>query len=540
MWTRADIRLPALLLSALLLCVPVTTQGQEGTSFERALGSFEPSEASAHVRYLADDRMMGRNTPSPELDSAAEYIAGQLRSFGVEPVEGSYFHSYRVRREDLGRPTFLSVDGEPVALREEFVPFEFTSSESVEGEACFVGFGLSRPDLGYDDYEGVDVRGKVVLAVAGGPSGFLVDGITGAELDPGPREKMRWAEEHGAIGFLLVPSPLRSRLLRPSGYPWPSLFGTMGRDALPLQLDVPWPFRRLPSASISGPLAGRLLSMNSQDLTALVRRIDMTGMPESRSLRHVVSLGITLDVMIDSVRNVVGIIPGREQSEQAVIIGAHYDHVGHFQSIRQRGMVDADTIYNGADDNASGCAALLMNARAFASLPIEERPRRSIVLLFFCGEEKGLFGSRSWVSDPRLALSRTVAMLNMDMVGRNGRDSIRVGGRSRSADLSMIVERANRAEGMVMTSEPEEMFYRSDHASFASRGIPVLSFSSGPHSDYHKVGDEADKVDTLKVARVARLCFRAAWMIAESEEVPEYDGPRAPEPVLLSADDHDH
>ncbi len=165
-----------------------------------------------------------------------------------------------------------------------------------------------------------------------------------------------------------------------------------------------------------------------------------------------------------------------------------------------------------------------MWAEAFASVPPAERPARSILVIFFSGEEKGLYGSRAWTAEPSVPLEKTVAMLNMDMIGRNFRDSVSVAGQLRSPDMGRIAIEANRAEPMILADDLEEMFFRSDQASFAARRIPVLYFSSGTHVDYHQVSDSPDKVDNIKLSRIARLCFRAAWLAADTEHPPVYEG----------------
>jgi Zn-dependent M28 family amino/carboxypeptidase len=184
---------------------------------------------------------------------------------------------------------------------------------------------------------------------------------------------------------------------------------------------------------------------------------------------------------------------------------------------------ETDTIYNGADDNASGTTGLLLAAEAFASLPPEARPERSMLFISFSGEEKGLYGSRAYVASPMVPIDSTVAMLNMDMIGRNGRDSISVAGRTRSKDLAALVEKANAAEPFTLAYNLEDMFFRSDQASFASKRIPVVFFSSGLHADYHHVSDSPEKIDNAKLAHVARLCFRTAWLVGESPARPAYD-----------------
>ena len=261
-------------------------------------------------------------------------------------------------------------------------------------------------------------------------------------------------------------------------------------------------------------------------IAALVKTIDSTGRPASKALKAHVELEVTIDKTIIPARNVVGVVRGTLYPDEYVVIGAHYDHVGYFDApadAMDTARGEIDTIYNGADDNASGTTALLLNAEAFGSLPQERRPARSILFIAFSGEEKGLFGSRAYVAEPLVPIEKTVAMLNMDMVGRNHPDSVSIAGRSRSPELSAMAEEANRSEPMTIAYDLEGMFFRSDQASFAQKQIPVLFFSSGQHPDYHMVSDSPDKIDNQKLAHIARLCFRTAWLVAESPDRPKYD-----------------
>jgi len=493
---------------------------------DRAIERMTPSRAQGHVEALASDAMMGRNTPSRELDSAADYIAANFRAYGMLPVGEGYFHRYYLKRTELGSPNSLTVNGRQFPLKSGMIPHEESGSGKAEGGLAFVGYGISRADGSYDDYAGVDVRGRIVVAIAGAPSGAGGDWRR-AEREGSSREKMLQASRHGAVALLTIPNPGQTRILIPQGYPWGALFPKSLRSAAPLQLELPLAAPAIPSAGISGDAARAIFGGTWESIAGLVAAIDSSGRPGSRLLKGHAELQVALDIERTPVRNVVGMIPGRLHPEEFVVIGAHYDHVGHGVTFGADGKPVADTIFNGADDNASGTAALLLIAEALGAVRAAERPERSIMLIAFSGEEKGLYGSRAYAAAPLVPNENVVAMLNMDMIGRNAGDSISVGGGSRSGDLAALAERANDPEPMGLAYDLEDFFERSDQASFAAKGIASLFFSSGLHADYHMVSDAPEKIDSRKLAHVARLCLRTAWLVAESPGRPRS---RAPEP----------
>lgn len=514
---------------AFLLAAPRYAAAQTAIaipSVEQAVASITPELAQSCVEALASDAMLGRNTPSPELDSAARYIIGRFKAAGVEGVSGSYLHEYYLKQQDLGEKNSLVINNNSFDLRSGFLPFEFSGSGSIVGDLVFVGFGIARDDSSYDDYAGIDVRGKIVVAIAGEPRMGADSFAMTSGIEVNAREKMRIAAQRGAIGFMLLANPLQSKFLRPAGYPWRALFrksGSKTQTSLNYQLDIDSPVAPILAIGISGDAAKEIFGRSIEEISALVRRIDSTGRPASMPLASKAKMEVEIAKTRTPVHNVIGVVRGRLLPDEYIVIGAHYDHVGHYRSNTPGDENRNDTIYNGADDNASGTTALILAAEAFASLPVEERPARSILFIAFSGEEKGLYGSRAFVANPSVPLGSIVAMLNMDMVGRNHRDSISVGGFTRSKDLAALAEVANQAEPMILAYDLEHMFSRSDHASFAAKRIPSLFFSSGLHPDYHQVTDSPEKVDNVKVARVARLCFRTAFEAANVETRPRYE-----------------
>jgi Zn-dependent M28 family amino/carboxypeptidase len=246
-------------------------------------------------------------------------------------------------------------------------------------------------------------------------------------------------------------------------------------------------------------------------LIAIQKRIDSTRAPQSFEIDHaVMNLKVTLERTRVMVPNVAGWLPGTTADSEHVAIGAHFDHVG----TKHATEAGQDTIYNGADDNASGTTGLLEVARAFTATNV--RPRRGVLFLAFSGEEKGLFGSRAYVDHPLIGLEKCVAMVNMDMIGRNDPDSLELGGAGHSPELTALAVEMNKEAGFKI-KETDEHTGRSDQASFSAKKIPVLFFFTGEHRDYHQVGDSADKINFDKLTRVATLCLRTAWEIAGSE-----------------------
>jgi hypothetical protein len=476
-----------------------------------------PAKAREHMEYLASDSMKGRNTPSPELDRAADYIAAQFQSFGLQPVAGSYFHVYSLERKFLDKPTeWILTTSDSVMnmeLKEDFIPFEQSGIQPVQNAPLiFAGYGISAPEYGYDDYAGMDIRGKVVVIIRGEPQANNENSIfEGKKTTRYARlqTKIRTAVSLGAVGIIVLSDALTSMRMKPVGFPWPSLYPNLPADAVPLGL------RRANTPNIPVIHAGtrfvQAMFGSIDSLKKIQLRIDSLLQPASAAIKgmQVQRLITSIQYQPVQVKNVMGWLQG--ESNEFAVIGAHYDHVGHAKSDKP----GEDTIYNGADDNASGTTGMLMAAEAFAKMG--KKPRRSMLFLAFSGEEKGLLGSKAFVDNPPLSLSGCVAMLNMDMIGRNAPDTLFVGGNTRCKELTEINEQENKQafgdKAFTLQYTIENFFFRSDQASFALRKIPVIFYFTGEHSDYHKPGDEIAKINMEKLARIASLCTRTAWVV---------------------------
>ncbi len=485
-----------------------------------ALEAIRAGDIRQHINFLASDSLKGRNTPSPELDRAAEYIAGEFKRYGLKPVNGSYFNPFNVSQVKLGKENALVVTtaGREVAysIKSDFMPFDMTASKDVTASLVFAGYGITAPEYGYDDYAGLEVTGKIVLVMRHEPG----------ERDPaspfnGDREtdhsqvstKVQNAIDRGAAGLLVITDPANHRSLAPRGFPWPSLYEGIPDEALPLTLSLTEK-EKIPVAQVGETVIQQIFG-SVDTLRQWQQQLDRTHKPRSMALAQVqIRLQTTTNPILQPTRNVVGLIEGADPKlkNEIVVVGAHYDHVGYIKQ-HQEGE---DYIYNGADDNASGTSAVLAIAKAFGAA--KQKPKRSVLLMAFAGEEKGLFGSRAYVEQPLFPLENTVAMLNLDMVGRNAPDSVSVGGNTRSPDLAKINEEENRAVGLQLDYSIEEFHNRSDQYNFARKQIPFLFYFTGLHADYHRLGDHADKINENKIAKIATLAFRVAWRAANTDQ----------------------
>jgi hypothetical protein len=496
-----------------LLCGCSHTGGQWPA---RALGRITPEDVHRNIFYLASDTMKGRNTPSPELDTAAAYIAREFALDGLRPVNGSYFQRVLLNIVGLGEPNALRVRSgsaeKSYEIKTDFSPFEMTSNGSVRGPVVFAGYGITAPQYHYDDYAGIDVKGKIVFLLRHEPG---EEDSTSVFLGTAPTEyssvetKVRIAMEHGAVGVMVATDPLNHSSLAPRGFPWPSLSHFIPKDALPLALGQE-ESGKVPVMHVGEGVIAQLFG-SVDSLRALQRKIDERLVPHSYSIAGAEAfLQTSTEIREMSASNVVGMLPGNDPAlkSETVIVGAHYDHVGYMK----QHAPGARYIFNGADDNASGTCALLEIAAALGGLP--SSPRRTILCIAFAGEEKGLFGSEYYARHPLFPLKSTVAMLNMDMVGMNGVDTLFLIGSEGSPDIARIAREEDARVGFVLLDQKEPMGTGSDHMTFMKRNIPDLFFHSGLESVYHTVNDRPELIDTRKVARAASLVFLTAYHIA--------------------------
>jgi hypothetical protein len=505
-----------LILPVLFLSCAVTKDGVKS-----GLELITAENIAQNISFLASDSLKGRNTPSPELDIAGNFIAERFMQYGLKPVNGSYFQRVEFVRIDLAEDNalILSKNGEQIVFKlgEDFIPFNFADGE-IEAKVIFAGYGITAKEYGYDDYEGIDAKGKIVVVLRDEPQENDTTSVFNGKNPTRysfPRYKAQNAFEHGAVGVIILPDPLNHSILKPRGYVWPKLYKNLPRASLPIQLS--YQLSKMPPSIEAGENFIKSLFGDPQVLKDIQRSIDETLKPKSFKFENVkIKMKISFAKERVYANNVVGLIEGEDEKlkDEVIIVGAHYDHVGYIT-----GTMGKDSIYNGADDNASGTVGMIEVAKAFALN--KKKPKRSLLFIAFCGEEKGLLGSRYYVDNPLFPIEKTVAMINLDMIGRNAIDSLILIGWSYSEDMKRIAEEENQKIGFKFSYDGEKDFSRSDQANFAWKGIPVIFFHSGEHEDYHKVSDEVSKINFAKIAKVAKLCYLVAYKLANSDFKPK-------------------
>ncbi len=457
-----------------------------------AASTITVADLQAHMGVLAHDSMMGRDTPSPELMEAATYVAERFREAGLQPGSGdSYLQMYPLSILKPG-------PAEAQALRLQGPEGEF---ELVYGDDYF-----AFPGLGSAEASGqlIALESPEMLVDASGKIGVIR--VTQANIRQVFSGAFRDAVDQADPGAVLVTLDLPDQMFAGIRSALVGERVSLGEAEGPERPTVLVALSSLPAALAQNITEGGPLA----DWSALVRT-------ES-------------EAQVIEAPNAIGLLPGSDPQlkDEYVVFMAHMDHVGLSRPVGD------DSIYNGADDNASGTVTIIELAEAFAGL--EPRPRRSLVFLTVSGEEKGLLGSRWYAENPEFPLEQTVANINMDMLGRNWQDTIVVIGKEESS-LGETVERiaAERTElNMAVIDDiwPQENFYsRSDHISFARKGVPILFFFNGTHEDYHRPSDEPDKIEYDKMSRIGRLIFYLGLEVANADERPRWD-PAAYERVV--------
>ncbi len=447
-----------------------------------------------HVRFLAAPEMRGRGAGMPELDKAAEYIANRFRAAGLQPAgeRGSFLQPFELTTgASMGEANSMRVERprgtSELEVGKEYSPINFSASGEVEGEVVFAGYGASADELDYDDYFHFDVTDKIVLLLRYEPDFFRGESKDSDQESGRGRNRQYTRHSHliakaiqarnrGAKAVLLVNSRSRGRrgdrLIRFGSVSGPTNAG-------------------IPMVQVKSDIVERWLRGSGRSLRLLQRDIEASKQPQSFALASSLRIRLSVDVEHEraTVSNVAAYLPG--STTDYVVVGAHYDHLG-LGSESSLSQSRVGEIHPGADDNASGVAGILEFARKYSNR--ERKPRLGLLFLAFAGEEIGLLGSSHWVDNPTLPLENAVAMLNFDMVGRIQSRKLYVGGIGTAEPFGKLVEQA-AAEHSLKVDTSRSGYSSSDHTSFAAKKIPVLFFFSGLHSDYHKPGDTADKID---------------------------------------------
>ena len=478
----------------------------------------QPDSLKPYVYFLASPQMGGRLTCSSEEKIAAAYIRDNFKSAGLAPgVKGSWYQELKFYRDSVTRAT-LKIGKKEYQLGKDFAYFRYgihdlKNQQLTKNEIVFAGYGINRKN--YNNYEGISVRNKAVLVLDGAPaennksSETMIGGIPQPEGST-HREKIKTAAAMGATILLLNYDPW-VKDLNHSG----KLTNTS--DAMPDLKENEYA-SNLNILFLTNALTEKLLKapINSIEKNLQQHPVTSHDIPERLTLelqKHLVESG-------SAASNVIALLEGTDKKEEYLIITAHYDHKGrnpHF-------------LFPGADDNASGTAALIALARAFSEAKQKGfAPRRSIIFMATSAEESGLWGSQYYVEHPVYNLKQTVANINIDMIGRTGGSHLKlpdstnyvyvIGGDSLSSELAQINEKMNRLHTQMTIDPTDENGYykRSDQYNFAKNGIPAIFYTNGEHADYHMPGDTPDKINYELMAQRTRLIFFTAWELANRE-----------------------
>ena len=545
----------------------------------------QTDQLRSDIEYLASDELRGRGVGDESINQAAQFLSQRMSAIGLEvdSLGGSPLQPFDVvlgahpadakdnrltvkQVKEASKPTSIS-------LGEGFSPMAIGSaSANVSGPLVFAGYGITAPKLDYDDYDQVDATGAIVMMLRKEPqNNDPKSRFQGTRNTPHAlfATKIANAIKHGATGVILVNDPdsvlqavqnAKSKIFRENQRREniSQQLATLPEEAENSRVKLHESLARIDDSLISlereleqanrGVLgvseAGRrtdgkpsipvvsvardvadqwLQQFAAKSLETIEQEIDDSGSPRSFALvdSHC-SLMMELEPLKAETSNVIGVLPGKGAlANQTVVVGAHYDHVG----MGGEGSLAPGTIavHNGADDNASGTAAMLASAAQVKAMLASESNHRRVVFMAFTGEERGLLGSKHYVRHPVFPLDSTVAMVNLDMVGRLRDNELTVYGTGSSETFDGLIERVNedQEESFRLFKVPSG-YGPSDHQSFYEAGVPVLFFFTGLHNDYHRPSDDFDKIDLGGLSRITDIVSDVAYELAIGNERPEY------------------
>ncbi len=433
--------------------------------------------------YLADDAREGRGIGTAGLAEAARFISSEFADAGLEPLPGldGFAQRFDVRVANrLGDATQVTVSGKPLEIGTAATALSLSGNGRFDAGVVFVGYGVASEEHNYNDYAGLDVRGKAVLMLRYEPHNAQGRSRFAEGDDASPRaaliSKARLAEAQGAAAMVLVNPPMHR-----------------GKDELIAFDRALGGEVGIPVLQVTQAVADQILAAGgSANLETLQREIDSQGKPASRALGGVNIAGnVEILRQRSPVENVVAMVRGSGPlADEYIVVGAHYDHLG-FGGQGSLAQTRGE-IHNGADDNASGTSAMLALARRFADNP---PGGRSLIFVAFTAEETGLIGSQRFVDQPPVPLEKIAYMVNLDMVGRIRNQTLLVGGMGTAPTLEQAVARADEASPLRVSDNGKGGMGPSDHMSFALRKIPVLFLFSGLHEDYHRPSDDPERIN---------------------------------------------
>ena len=502
---RPDIvRLGKAAISISLLCTLLAA------SAPPTVGNADAARYLLDVQVLSAPNMEGRGAGTNGLANASKYIEQRYKSLHLQPAGAKgYLQPFTVTtgarlKSDNELVTIDAGNRRPLTINQDFEPISFSASGTFTGPLVFAGYGATAEEFQYDDYAGLDVKDKAVLVLRYEPETFAAKaGHQGVTRHASIITKAINARNHGAKAMILVNGKLgegeEDLLLRFGGINGPENSGIM-------------------ITQVKNAVADGWLKAAGKSLSDVQQQINTSGKPDSFALPDALQLSLKIDIEQThaQVNNVLAYLPGK--TDEYVIIGAHYDHLGRGDS-NSLAPSQIGQIHPGADDNASGTAGVLELARLLA--PLKGQLDRGILFMSFSGEELGLLGSSYWVQNPTKPLDKCAAMINMDMIGRIRDNKVYVGGVGTGSTFQSILDQVQKKTPLKMEYSAGG-YASSDHTSFVTKKIPVLFFFSGLHGDYHKPSDTADKINAASAVQLLNVVSDVALQLDDATQLPQF------------------
>ena len=505
----------------LLLLFPITFFAQQkDTTAIRYSKVIMAADLKTRLTIIASDAFEGRETGKRGQKMAADYIQTQFKGFGIPPYKDStYFQTYPLNMM-MPVQADININDKKLIGNKDYYSFPGVNEQKIIcNTVLFLGYGIEEEK--YNDYKGVDVKGKTIMILSGEP--FDKDGNSMISGNKNPslwstynKVKTEKARDAGAEALLIVVDDVAKGIVDNKH--------SLESPSLKLDLDK----KEMPVIFISREMANAILSEGppsekKQNTEKIVAKISKKGTPVKINVKTNLVIDIKNNIQKIEAENVLAYLEGTDLKDELIVITAHYDHLGK----------EGDVVFNGADDDGSGTVAIIQLAQTFAIAKKEGHgPRRSILFMTVSGEEKGLLGSGYYSEHPVFPLKNTVCDLNIDMIGRqdekhknNPNYIYLIGSDKLSSQLHNISEQANKLYSNLELDytfndekDKNRFYYRSDHYNFAKKGIPVIFYFNGVHADYHKETDEVEKINFEKMEKITRLVFFTAWELANRNE----------------------
>ncbi len=529
------------------------------------LAAIQQSDLRTQLAYVASDKLLGRMSLQPGDDEATQWIAGEFAKAGLKPITNApgvagYMQPFELieYKADRGESSLtLTRGGKKTVWHTPDAGGAFKHAVDITAPVVFAGYGITAPELGYDDYKSIDAKGKIVFVFDHEPqeddpkSSFNGTGNTRYAT---ARVKLLNAQSHGAVGLVLVAEPNRKHLTNAERY---AKIGGSAVRATPIPIQaIADDEVNIPGVLVLDAVAADLFATCGTTASALQSAIDKDLTAHSMALPDT---SLTLHLSNTSERrgitnNVAGLLPGSDPTlaAETIIISGHHDHDGWSPCSQGQSGVDENgqptipgadckQIWHGADDNGSGTVGVVELAKAFAANPV--KPKRSILFVVFASEERGLLGSYWMAAHPVRPLQTTRAMINFDMIGRDEKASpqtdglidipkdttnrLNLIGALYSPDYNKTVVEANKSVGLVLDDRFDHesalnVFFRSDQFPFVLHDVPAFWWFTGFHPDYHHITDTLEKIDYVKMQKILQLAYLSAWRFANEVKTPVF------------------